>query len=91
MKRILSDFVGLFYPLSKEDIELSKRLTDDIVTLGFDTAISNYEKTVLNMSLTNKEFAKKKFDNFSRQCMFYLTLLQYEQSVKIALDFLRSL
>ena len=44
--------------LSESDIELSQKFANDIVSMGFENAISNYENDILALDLTEEEFNK---------------------------------
>ena len=45
--------------LSQADVNLVNQFMDDLAINSFDTALRNYENTVMNMSLSNQEFAVK--------------------------------
>jgi hypothetical protein len=45
--------------MSQQDVDLTNDFISDIRSNGIDKAISNYEKTILNLSLSNEEFARQ--------------------------------
>jgi hypothetical protein len=45
--------------IKQQDVDLSEQFGDDLEAFGFDIAVSNYENTVLNLNLSDEEFARK--------------------------------